>query len=68
MQLRNLIYNRIKELAHKEEDRHIPAVSNTPKLLPVKIYEMSELIKYVDTAEGRYSLDDPWCSNLYVLY
>ena len=28
---------------------------------------MSELIKYVDTAEGRYSLDDPWCSNLYVL-
>ena len=29
--------------------------------------EMSELIKYVDTAEGRYSLDDPWCSNLYVL-
>ena len=24
---------------------------NTPKLLPVKIYEMSELIKYVDTAE-----------------
>ena len=43
------------------------AVSNTPKLLPVKIYEMSELIKYVDTAEGRYSLDDPWCSNLYVL-
>ena len=63
-----LIYNsNIKNWNIKEDELYRTAVSNTPKLLPVKIYEMSELIKYVDTAEGRYSLDDPWCSNLYVL-
>lgn len=63
-----LIYNsNIKNWHIKEDELYRTAVSNTPKLLPVKIYEMSELIKYVDTAEGRYSLDDPWCSNLYVL-
>ena len=63
-----LIYNsNIKNWHIKEDELYRTAVSNTPKLLPVKIYEMSELIKYVDTEEGRYSLDDPWCSNLYVL-
>ena len=48
-----LIYNsNIKNWHIKEDELYRTAVSNTPKLLPVKIYEMSELIKYVDTAEG----------------
>ena len=42
----------IKNWHIKEDELYRTAVSNTPKLLPVKIYEMSELIKYVDTAEG----------------
>ena len=41
-----LIYNsNIKNWHIKEDELYRTAVSNTPKLLPVKIYEMSELIQ-----------------------